>query len=57
MKVVQETLGHSSTTITMDIYASVLPEVAKEAAEAAAALVPRQARNAPAHASLMQDAQ
>ncbi|UQA94548.1 site-specific integrase [Streptomyces halobius] len=41
MKVVQEMLGHSSITITMDIYASVLPELAKEAAEAAAKLVPR----------------
>ncbi len=41
MKVVQEMLGHSSITITMDIHASVLPELAKEAAEAAAKLVPR----------------
>jgi site-specific recombinase XerD len=56
MKTVQEMLGHSSITITMDIYASVLPELAKEAAEAAAKLVPRQVRNAPAHASLTQKA-
>ncbi len=34
-------LGHSSITITRDIYASVLPELAKGAAEAAAQLVPR----------------
>ncbi|GAA2299906.1 hypothetical protein Scani_71720 [Streptomyces caniferus] len=38
MKAVQEMLGHSSITITMDICASVLPELAKEAA---AKLVPR----------------
>jgi integrase len=56
MKTVQEMLGHSSITITMDIYASVLPELAKEAAEAAAKLVPRQFRNPPAHASLTQEA-
>ncbi|WP_329314403.1 site-specific integrase [Streptomyces sp. NBC_01262] len=56
MKTVQEMLGHSSITITMDIYASVLPELAKEAAEAAAKLVPRQVRNPPAHASLTQEA-
>jgi integrase len=37
MKVVQETLRHSSITITSDTYTSVLPEVAY----AAAALVPR----------------
>lgn len=47
-------LGHSS--ITMDSYASVLPELAKEAAEAAAKLVPRQVGNPPAHASLTQEA-
>lgn len=42
MKVVQE-LGHSSITITSDTYTSVLPEVARKAAEDAAKLVPRQA--------------
>ncbi|MEV7629398.1 site-specific integrase [Actinoplanes sp. NPDC089786] len=41
MKVVQEMLGHASYTLTSDTYASVLPEVAREAAEAAARLVPR----------------
>ncbi|MDH6577553.1 site-specific integrase [Kitasatospora sp. MAP5-34] len=69
LKVVQELLGHSSITITADIYASVLPELAFAQAEAAAALVPRarsqkdaQSAAAPAsdvqsaHASLTQTA-
>lgn len=42
VKVVSETLGHSDTRITRDIYQSVFPEVAKDAAEAAAGLVPIQ---------------
>ena len=46
-KVVQETLGHSTITLTLDTYTSVYPEVAAEAAEAAAALVPR--AGTPAH--------
>jgi hypothetical protein len=33
-------LGHSSIKITSDTYTSVLPEIAKSAAEAAAKLVP-----------------
>ncbi|MDI2032820.1 hypothetical protein QFW96_29660 [Saccharopolyspora sp. TS4A08] len=37
----EEMLGHSSITITPDTCTSVLPHVAREAAEAAAALVPR----------------
>ncbi len=41
LKVVQETLGHSSITITSDTYTSVYPAVAAAAAEAAAALMPR----------------
>ena len=41
MKVVQETLGHSSVVLTANTYTSVYPDVAREAAEAAAALVPR----------------
>jgi integrase len=41
LKVVQETLRHSSITITADTYTSVLPQVAFAAAEATAALVPR----------------
>jgi len=44
MKVVQEMLGHSSYTLTSDTYTSVLPEVAREAAEAAARLIPRRKR-------------
>ena len=41
LKTVSEMLGHSTITITADTYASVLPEVAHRAAEAAARLVPR----------------
>ncbi len=44
MKVVQEMLGHSTIVLTFDPYSSVLPEVAREAAEAAVRLVPRKAR-------------
>jgi integrase len=44
MKVVQETLGHSALSTTSDVYTSVLPEVARQAADAVAAIVPR--RNA-----------
>jgi len=43
MKVVQALLRHSSIQITADTYTSVLPEAARAAAEAAAALVPRRA--------------
>ncbi|WP_019870988.1 hypothetical protein [Salinispora oceanensis] len=41
-KVVQEMVGHASIGLTSDTYTSVLPEVAHEAAEAAARLVSRQ---------------
>jgi integrase len=41
VKIVQEKLGHSSSTLTRDVYTSVLPEVARAAAEAAAAMIPR----------------
>jgi site-specific recombinase XerD len=41
MKIVSETLGHSSLGITADTYTSVYPEVAAAATEATAALVPR----------------
>ncbi len=34
-------LRHSSVSITADTYSSVLPEVARQAAEAVVALVPR----------------
>ncbi|MEV0900370.1 hypothetical protein [Actinoplanes sp. NPDC049802] len=45
MKVVQEMLGHSTLNLTADTYTSVLPEVAREAAEAAARLIPRRTGN------------
>lgn len=41
VKIVSETLGHSDTRITRDIYQSVMPKAAQEAAEATAAIVPR----------------
>ncbi|MGW4129467.1 tyrosine-type recombinase/integrase [Amycolatopsis japonica] len=41
LKVVQETLGHSSWVVTRDTYTSVLPELARSAAEATVAIVPR----------------
>ncbi len=44
IKVVSEQLGHSNTQITRDIYLSVMPQVAQDAADAAAALVPRGVR-------------
>ncbi|MET8324664.1 site-specific integrase [Streptomyces sp. NPDC005181] len=44
VKVVSDTLGHSDTRITRDIYQSVLPHVGKSAAEATAKLVPLQRR-------------
>ncbi|MGH3670485.1 MAG: tyrosine-type recombinase/integrase, partial [Pseudonocardiaceae bacterium] len=44
LKVVQDLLGHSSITITADTYAHVLPELARETAEAAARIVPRTRR-------------
>ena len=42
VKIVSDTLGHSDTRITRDIYQSVLPQVGKSAAEATAKLVPLQ---------------
>lgn len=44
VKIVSDTLGHSDTRITRDIYQSVLPEVGRGAAEATAKLVPLQRR-------------
>lgn len=41
MKVVQETLGHSTIQLTADTYTSVFPQLAAAEAEAAAAVVPR----------------
>ncbi|WP_329146934.1 site-specific integrase [Streptomyces niveus] len=42
VKIVSDTLGHSDTRITRDIYQSVFPHVGKNAAEATAKLVPLQ---------------
>jgi integrase len=39
IKLVQQRLGHSSSTLTRDVYTSVLPDVARAAAEAAAAMI------------------
>jgi integrase len=41
VKLVQERLGHSTSTLTRDVYTSVLPEVARAAAESAPAMIPR----------------
>jgi len=43
MKVVQAMLRHSSITVTADTYTSVLPDLARNAAEKTAAIVPRRA--------------
>lgn len=43
MKIVSETLGHSTTALSADTYSSVFPEVAAAAAEQTAAMVPRSA--------------
>ncbi len=40
MKVVSDRLGHSTTAITADLYTHVIPSVAREAADAIAALIP-----------------
>ena len=40
IKIVQEQLGHSSRAITSDTYTTVLPDVARAAAEATAACCP-----------------
>jgi integrase len=40
IKIVQEMLGHSSRAVTSDTYTTVLPELARAAAEATAALLP-----------------
>ncbi|GLZ02492.1 site-specific integrase [Actinoplanes sp. NBRC 103695] len=42
MKVVQDLLRHASATTTSDLYTTVLPDLAFDAAEKAAASVPRQ---------------
>lgn len=40
-KVVQERLGHSSISVTMDIYSSVLPGMQREAVDRLAAMMGR----------------
>jgi integrase len=51
IKIVAETLGHSCTHITRDIYQSVLDDLARAAAEAVVKLVPRGARHVRAAAA------
>jgi integrase len=46
---IKETLRHSTTTLTSNTYTSLLPEVDKAVAEAAAKLVPRQASGTSGH--------
>ncbi len=41
IKVVQDELGHASSTLTRDTYTSVSPRLAREAAEKTASMVPR----------------
>ncbi len=48
MKVVSEQLGHSSLAITADTYTSVLPAVARAAAEAVSRIIPRRGPGQPA---------
>ena len=43
-KYITALLGHSRTSFTDDVYVTLFPEVAKAAAEAAAAVVPRMNR-------------
>ncbi|WP_182907603.1 site-specific integrase [Microbispora sp. H13382] len=50
LKVVQETLGHVSSTFTRDTYTSVYPEVARAAAESTAALLAAPSSTAPSPA-------
>ncbi|GIJ49747.1 site-specific integrase [Virgisporangium aliadipatigenens] len=47
MKVVQAMLRHSSITVTADTYTSVLPDLARTAAEKTAAIVPRRTTTVP----------
>jgi hypothetical protein len=54
IKIVQEQLGHSSRAVTSDTYTSVLPEVARAAAEATAALMLRSTIAAQEHAKSTQ---
>jgi integrase len=43
-KYIAALLGHARSSFTDDVYVTLFPEVAKEAAEAAAAIVPRATR-------------
>lgn len=45
LKVVSSRLGHSTTAVTADLYTHVIPTVARQAAEAIAAVVPRSGRS------------
>jgi hypothetical protein len=47
LRVVQDMLGHCSIVLTADTYTSVLPDVARKAAEQVAALVLRAGRLVP----------
>jgi integrase len=47
LKVVQDLLGHSSIVLTADTYTSVLPELARDAAEATARLILAAAKTPP----------
>ncbi len=40
-KIISDLLGHSRTSFTDDVYVNLFPEIAREAAEARAAVVPR----------------
>jgi integrase len=51
MKIVQEILGHSAIAVTADLYTSVLPELAKAAAESTFAIVPRAPKKTLGHPS------
>jgi integrase len=53
MKIVSSRLGHSSTTITADLYTHVIPAVARQAADAIAATVPLAERPSPQLVSRM----
>ena len=45
---VSETMGHSTSAFTADVYVTVLEELSEAAAAAIAAFVPRRASNVPA---------
>lgn len=47
LKIVQETLRHSSIVLTADTYISILPDAAREAADATAALILKHGRLVP----------